>query len=116
MSGMPTDPTKLTNMKERLQWAREYAGYDEATAAAIEREWVVSTYLAHENGTRGFRREADKYARAYKVDLEWLITGKGHPLARRSRLADELGSLPPQARAEIESFIEYVKQKHGIGK
>ncbi len=36
------------------------------------------TYLGHENGSRGFKRDsADKYARKFHVSLEWLLTGKG---------------------------------------
>lgn len=37
------------------------------------------TYAQHENGTRGFKAEAPRYAKKFKVGLEWLLTGKGAP-------------------------------------
>lgn len=64
----------------RLREARRDAGYSdgEASAAARSMDVPVQTYLAHENGTRGFSKEtADKYARKYGVSFEWLQTGRG---------------------------------------
>ena len=37
------------------------------------------TYVQHENGLRGFTRHAERYARFFRVDLNWLLTGKGKP-------------------------------------
>jgi SOS-response transcriptional repressor LexA len=37
--------------------------------------WSEVAYRHHENGTRGFGRKAEEYARAYKVTLDWLMTG-----------------------------------------
>lgn len=38
------------------------------------------TYTQHENGTRGIRQEAARrYAAFFRVDLTWLLTGKGKP-------------------------------------
>lgn len=37
----------------------------------------VSTYTNHENGTAGLSRAGERYARFFKVSLEWLLTGKG---------------------------------------
>ena len=61
---------------ERLQWARERAGFETATEAARALGVAEPTYLGHENGRRGFRRVADKYARRFGVSLEWLLTGR----------------------------------------
>ena len=59
---------------ERLQRARERAGYTSATAAAEAFGWPVSTYLGHENGSRGLRRETlSKYAKAYGVSPSWIL-------------------------------------------
>lgn len=34
--------------------------------------------MAHENGSRGFKlKSAERYARFFRVDLNWLLTGKG---------------------------------------
>lgn len=70
----------------RLKWARTTAGFGSARSAASARGWVIETYKTHENGTRlkkGLSEEdAKRYARAFRVDLRWLMTGLGAP--RRS--------------------------------
>jgi phage repressor protein C with HTH and peptisase S24 domain len=35
------------------------------------------TYLGHENGSRGLSRAAARYARFFRVSLDWLIDGRG---------------------------------------
>jgi hypothetical protein len=36
------------------------------------------TYLAHENGSRGYSiKKAMRYATLYRVNLLWLLTGQG---------------------------------------
>lgn len=73
----------MTEMHERLTAARKEAGYETARAAAIALGVKEPTYIGHENGSRGFRRDsADQYARKFRVGLEWLLTGKG-PKERR---------------------------------
>lgn len=67
----------MTEPHERLQQARAAAGYSEATKAARALGIKDQTYLAHENGNRGFKSRADQYARKYGVSLEWLLTGRG---------------------------------------
>lgn len=67
---------------ERLRQARtatkSYAdGADAARAMGVK----VSTYLGHENGSRGFSSSASRYADFFRVNLEWLLTGKG-PMKR----------------------------------
>ncbi|MAM95709.1 S24 family peptidase [uncultured Parvibaculum sp.] len=38
----------------------------------------IFTYTQHENGTRGIRRDvAARYAAFFRVDIGWLLTGKG---------------------------------------
>lgn len=64
-------------MAERLVLARSRAGYKRALDATEALNWKYSTYASHENGGRGFARHAAKYAEAFEVDLEWLLTGKG---------------------------------------
>ncbi|HWI27845.1 MAG TPA: S24 family peptidase [Stellaceae bacterium] len=63
---------------KRLRRARLEAGYEDATAAARRFGWVIPTYLAHENGSRGFGlARAQLYAQAFKVNWQWLLTGEG---------------------------------------
>ena len=66
-------------LSKRLKQARTLAGFVDATAAARHFGWTIPTYLAHENGSRGFGlRLARSYAAAFKVRAAWLLTGQGH--------------------------------------
>lgn len=77
----------MTEMHERLAQARKEAGYKTARAAAAALGVKEPTYIGHENGLRGFKRDsADQYARKFHVSLEWLLTGKGAK-ERKPRLA-----------------------------
>ncbi|SPL65406.1 LexA family transcriptional regulator [Ochrobactrum soli] len=59
----------------RLKVARVNAGYKSATDAARSMGVKVVTYTAHENGTRGFDKDALLYAKHYGVDPAWLLFG-----------------------------------------
>jgi phage repressor protein C with HTH and peptisase S24 domain len=68
----------MSAIGDRLKRAREQAGFREATEAARAYRWPVPTYLSHENGTRGVPlKKLEIYAAAFKVAVEWLITGRG---------------------------------------
>lgn len=68
--------SQKTSRAERLKEARFKAGWPSARSAAIAHNWTVSTYGAHENGTNDFDDEqASRYARAFRVDPIWLLTG-----------------------------------------
>jgi phage repressor protein C with HTH and peptisase S24 domain len=63
---------------DRLIKARLKAGFESASAAARALGMAQQTYLAHENGNRSFDIEmATKYAKKFKVNLVWLLTGEG---------------------------------------
>ena len=65
-------------MHERLRRARVAAGYPTMTAACEAFSWNRNTYGTNENGSTSFGRvAAERYARAYRVRLEWLLTGRG---------------------------------------
>lgn len=65
---------------ERLSQARKAAGYETATAAADAMGLQPPTYLAHENGSRGFKLDsANRYAKFFRVPLEWLLFGANPP-------------------------------------
>lgn len=67
-------------LHERLEHARKKAGYKDASEAARAFGWTISTYVSHENGTRGLRPEvARRYAKAYKVNVNWLLYEEGKP-------------------------------------
>jgi SOS-response transcriptional repressor LexA len=67
----------MLEMHERLQKARSSAGLKNAAEAARAMGIQSATYVHHENGTRGFKQTAERYARFYRINLEWLLTGRG---------------------------------------
>ena len=67
----------LDEPHERLKWARERAGFDDASAAARRFGWNENTYRSHENGARGLRLAAPEYAKCFKVTVGWLLVGEG---------------------------------------
>jgi hypothetical protein len=83
----------MTEPHERLQKAREEAGYADATAAAEAMGVKLPTYWGHENGNRGLARSASRYAAFFHVSLDWLLTGKGTPRRTKSP-AEKHASVP----------------------
>lgn len=74
---------------ERLKAAREKFGFETAADAARALGVKVYTYSQHENGTRGFKRDsAEKYARKFKVPVEWLLYGHGDDQTTEPSAAD----------------------------
>lgn len=70
----------MTDSAHRLRLAREAAGFESAVRAAERFGWKYPTYAGHENGSRGLRADALRsYAKAFKVDPAWLLTGIGTP-------------------------------------
>lgn len=70
--------TPMADVSERLVIARESAGYATAADAARALGVALPTYYSHENGTSGLRVSvAEKYAKKFKVSLDWLLTGRG---------------------------------------
>lgn len=94
---------------QRLAQARLLAGYQTASEAADALGALRPTYLGHENGSRGFKGEAERYARFYKVSLEWLLTGRGE--ARPRSLDARVQALPPEEQQEIRSYIDYIESR-----
>lgn len=78
---------------EILKTAREKAGFDKPTEAARAHGWVESTYISHENGTRGIGKQyAKRYAKAFGI-----------------READLLGiSAAPDAEGDTERSIRVI--------
>ena len=100
---------------ERLQWARKQAGYENATEAAEDKDWPVSTYLAHENSSRGITATAGrKYAIGFGVRVEWLLYGTGAPKPHQKHpvleLFDEM-SAPLQEQAI--NYLKFLKNQYG---
>ena len=73
-------------MNERLKTARKAAGFLTAAEAARAINHGVASYTHHENGTRKFLAEAERYARFFRVDLDWLLTGRGDMRGKRASI------------------------------
>lgn len=99
-------------MHERLQLARERAGYDTATEAAEDLGFVVPTYLAHENGSRGFRRSVQRYARAFGVRWEWLLEESG-PMKSGAKhpIVELYERVPEEDQPEARRYLEYLASR-----
>lgn len=91
---------------ERLERARELAGYESASDAARALGIREPTYLAHENGSRGFAKRAVRYARFFKVSYEWLMTGRGEP--RRQSVDAILAELSVEKQRQVLDFVDFV--------
>lgn len=75
----------------RLVRARKEAGFESAADAARALGMTESTYVGHENGFRGYKGHADRYAAFFKVNLEWLWAGKGQMRRRGVKTAQAVG-------------------------
>ena len=97
---------------ERLADARASAGYVSASDAARAMGVRVETYVHHENGTRGLSRVAERYARFFRISLEWLLTGKGDMRPKRQfpalKLIGQVGAGPTAHRLDDEAFAEAI--------
>jgi phage repressor protein C with HTH and peptisase S24 domain len=63
----------------RLQQAREAAGFKSARQAALRYGWKPSTYRSHENGQipEVPATWAKEYAKKFGVSVGWILTGEG---------------------------------------
>jgi len=90
---------------ERLQQARRQAGYATATSAAEAYGWPPSTYLGHENGSRGINQDAaQRYARAFGVSWSWILGGDD---VEFDELLQNLGSIPVSGVIDPDAFRPY---------
>tara|TARA_Y100000310_G_C20692831_1_gene823461 strand:- start:113 stop:508 length:396 start_codon:yes stop_codon:yes gene_type:complete len=88
----------MSDPAERLRIARLRAGFETAKEAAEAMGFPVSTYLAHENGSRGYpAKKAFTYARKFKVSEQWLLYGTG-----------KAPGLDGDLNAEIISIIDHL--------
>jgi len=66
------------SIAKRLRRARLAAGYETAADAARAFNWNVNTYTSAENGNREpSRAAAERYSKAFRVSLDWLVLGLG---------------------------------------
>lgn len=90
----------MTTPADRLKAARIKAGFKSATAAAKAFGWTESTYLGHENGSRGLQIDAaQRYSRAFRVSWNHLMTGTKDEASEGSPGTPVLGHLGVQTEA-----------------
>lgn len=94
---------------ERLKWAREQKGFTEATEAAEALGMKPPTYLAHENGSRGGARRAERYSQFFGVDLHWLLTGRGTPFG--NRIQREYDLLDADSQKDLVEYLNFLKTR-----
>lgn len=95
----------------RLRIARLRANFETGKEAAESMGIAVSTYLAHENGSRGIKpMQAARYAKKFKVSEQWLLYGIGKAPGSEGDMIAEIISiierLPPLQRAEAYGFLK----------
>lgn len=71
-----------------------------------------TTYQGHENDSRGGQMMesvvADKYARFYKISLEWLLVGRGLPRAQGA-VQQRFDALVEPKQRRILEYIDLVE-------
>lgn len=109
----------MSDPAARLRIARLRAGFETGKEAAEAMGFPVSTYLAHENGSRGYpAKKAAVYARKFKVREQWLLYGVGpEPGAKQgdetAEIIDIMERLPPLRRAEALDILRVIAKREG---
>lgn len=101
----------MSDPAERLRIARLRAGFETGKEAAEAMGFPVSTYLSHENGSRGYpAKKAAIYARKFKVREQWLLYGVGEGPGgngdKNAEIINILDHLPPLKRAEAIGYLK----------
>jgi phage repressor protein C with HTH and peptisase S24 domain len=92
----------MSDFSERLKLARREARFKTPTEAARAKNFVVSTYLGYENGDREpSKATAERIAAAFRVSLDWLLTGRGEMRGRRM-MVPVMGCVGAGATVEFE--------------
>jgi len=103
----------MRTIAERLQKAREAAGYNKAADAIEAFGFSQFTYYQHENGTREPGKPLlERYAKAYKVAIDWLWHGTGEMKGATSdpetaEIVRLIGYLDAARRKQVEDFIRF---------
>lgn len=106
----------VSDPAERLRIARLRPGFSTAKEAATALGFPVSTYLGHENGSRGYpASKAFTYARRFKVREQWLLYGVGPAPCENTgdgvtaEVADIMDHLAPIQRAEALGYLRALR-------
>jgi hypothetical protein len=101
----------MSDMSERLRQARKQAGYRTMRLAADALGLHYPTYAGHENGWREFPHEAARYAFLFKVNLVWLMTGRGKPKSAPSDkdpILELYERIPPDKQGQAVDYLTFL--------
>lgn len=95
--------------------ARVGAGFANAAEGAARAGVKYYTYVQHENGIRGISKDkAAVYARAFGVDVSWLLYGKGEPGEQTKPAAPHQSA--PGPMVNLDDLRAYIRVQNGISK
>ena len=101
---------------ERLRQARLDAGFSTASEAARRFGWADSAYRHHENGTRGFSaKTAERYARAYRVPVDWIVFGKSDPAKKPVPMVGVVGAGAEVFAIDDGGSLDEIDPMPGLG-
>ena len=101
----------MSDPADRLRIARMRAGFQTAKEAAESMGLPVSTYIGHENGSRGYpAKRAATFARKFKVSEQWLLYGTGEAPGTENKdttaeIVSIVRGLPPHRREEALAIL-----------
>jgi SOS-response transcriptional repressor LexA len=106
----------MEDIHARLTKARIHARFESAADAARALGVKAQTYYAHENGNSGVRAPvAEKYARKFKVSLDWLLTGRGEMSPSGAiPFENEIEGLPLWGIIQAGHWVETTHAQEGI--
>lgn len=90
---------------KRLKELRIKRGFERAADAARAYGWPVTTYQAHENGSRGLKIDiARRYAKAFNSTAAYILTGASKGNGGDSPTVNSLASVPLVAAVSAGTF------------
>ncbi|MCZ8323912.1 MAG: helix-turn-helix transcriptional regulator [Sphingomonadaceae bacterium] len=97
----------MSEQAERLRQARINCGFATAKDAATAIGTLVSTYIHHENGTRGISASrAALYAKSFNVTEEWLLYGLGSAeRGEEAAVLDFFRRIPDERKSEAIAIL-----------
>jgi hypothetical protein len=99
------DENYRVEVGKRLAEARRAAGFETAADAAKAYRWHPQNVRDHEAGRRGVDpQQADDYARRYKIQVQWLLYGRGEMKANEDSITAIINSLDPETAREVLEF------------
>lgn len=104
----------MESRADRLRAARKDAGYASVKDACAAFGYTYATYAAHENGSRDYDfQTAERYSKAYNVDVTWLMTGKTPNKSERAEVIDIWSRIPARDRDTALKMLRGLAKKDG---